>query len=184
MAPSATTSEFDQSVIAPSTAVKVRLEPEVPAVTTTSAVPFSKIELVPETVIFAPAVTVPPKTATDPDEEIGVESVTFAAFCVAPEITPPVPDCPIVTDPMLPEFVPAIPVNVQGLPNVCAELNDCEEGLIVAGPLVLTFTAVAAEIVSPTTSIAPVDEPPLRAPRLIVPVQAIPRVPPFKVTSP
>ena len=82
-----------------------------------------------------------------------------------------VPDCPMVTEPMFPELVPEIPVKVQVLPRVSAEPKDCEDGLIVAAPLVLKFTAVAEEILSPTTSIALLAEPPLRAPRLIVPVQ-------------
>jgi hypothetical protein len=72
---------------------------------------------------------------------------------------------------MLPEFVPEIPVKVQADPNVCAELNDCDEGLIVAEPLVRTFTAVAAGTRSPVIVTAPLAEPPLSAPRLIVPVQ-------------
>ena len=110
----------------PVVVVRLRLEAEAPAVISTSAVAFRRIEPEPELPRFAPAVTVPAKTEIEPDEVMVVEIVTLAAFWVAPETVPPVPDWPIVTLPMLPPFTPVLPLIDQVLSKVCADANEAE----------------------------------------------------------
>jgi hypothetical protein len=58
------------------------------------------------------------KIDTEPEEVIGVDKVTSTWFWVNPEIVPPVPDWPMVNEPMLPLLTPMIPLNDQVLSNV------------------------------------------------------------------
>lgn len=93
MAPLPDASAFDQRVTAPPEVVNAFLvDVFVPLAVTTSCVAFNKIGLAVVLVRLLFTVIVLAKTEIDPDEVSACEIVMSAAFWVAPDTVPPVPD--------------------------------------------------------------------------------------------